>query len=56
MTIDEATGRLNWAVSTDQVGVFHVKVLAKDGQGSAAYQEFDLTLARDPTSAKPARG
>jgi hypothetical protein len=54
MTIDEATGRLIWAVSTDQVGTVHVKVLAKDGQGSAAYQEFDLTFARETAPAKPA--
>lgn len=54
MTIDETTGRLSWAVSADQVSAVHVKVLAKDGQGSAAYQEFDLTFAREAAPAKPA--
>lgn len=54
MTIDETTGRLIWAVSADQVGAVHVKVLAKDGQGSSAYQEFDLTFARETAPAKPA--
>lgn len=54
MTIDETTGRLIWAVSADQVGAVHVKVLAKDGQGFATYQEFDLTFARETTPAKPA--
>lgn len=53
MTIDEATGRLLWAMSADQVGMFHVKVLAKDGQGSLVYQEFDLTLAKETPHAKP---
>lgn len=54
MTIDETTGRLIWAVSADQVGAVHVKVLAKDGQGSATYQEFDLTFAGETAPAKPA--
>lgn len=54
MTIDETTGRLIWAVSAEQVGAVHVKVLAKDGQGSSAYQEFDLTFARETAPAKPA--
>ncbi|MEQ1627243.1 MAG: putative Ig domain-containing protein [Nitrospira sp.] len=54
MTIDEATGRLSWAVSADQVGAVHVKVLAKDGQGSSAYQEFDLVFSRETVPAKPA--
>ncbi|SPP64894.1 Ig domain-containing protein [Nitrospira lenta] len=54
MTIDETTGRLIWAISAEQVGAVHVKVLAKDGQGSVAYQEFDLTFAREAAPAKPA--
>ncbi|MEQ1793063.1 MAG: putative Ig domain-containing protein [Nitrospira sp.] len=53
MIIDETTGRLSWAVSIDQVGAVHVKVLAKDGRGSAANQEFDLTFAREAAPAKP---
>ncbi|NOS77920.1 MAG: hypothetical protein HOP35_08225 [Nitrospira sp.] len=52
MTIDEATGHLIWAVSADQVGAVHVKVLAKDGQGFATYQEFDLTFSRETAPAK----
>ncbi|ULA62317.1 MAG: hypothetical protein LZF86_10178 [Nitrospira sp.] len=54
MTIDETTGRLSWTVPANHVGVFHVRVLAKDGQGVAAYQEFDLTFANETASAKPA--
>jgi len=54
MTIDEITGHLSWMVSADQVGVFHVKVLAKDGRGVAAYQEFDLTFGRGVAPTKSA--
>ncbi|MCC6140056.1 MAG: hypothetical protein IT389_05490 [Nitrospira sp.] len=54
MAIDETTGRLSWMVPAGHVGVSHVKVLAKDGQGFAAYQEFDLTFASETASANPA--
>ncbi len=53
MTIGQQSGDLVWALPTDLSGTFHVKVIAQDGRGGAAYQEFDLTL---PTQAptKPA--
>ncbi|MDO9118758.1 MAG: putative Ig domain-containing protein [Nitrospira sp.] len=44
MTIESATGRITWMIPPGNRGVFHVKVLAKDGQGGLAYQEFDLAL------------
>ncbi len=44
MTIESATGRIVWMIPPGNRGVFHVKVLAKDGQGGMAYQEFDLAL------------
>jgi hypothetical protein len=44
MTIESATGRIAWMIPPGNRGVFHVKVLAKDGQGGTAYQEFDLAL------------
>ena len=53
MTISEESGRINWQIPADQHGIFHVKVVAKDGQGGIAYQEFDLTLTA-PVPAKPA--
>lgn len=53
MTIDQNTGHLHWKIPADQVGVFHVRVVVKDGPGSIAYQEFDLTLSPEPQAAKP---
>jgi len=53
MTISEESGRINWQIPADQHGIFHVKVVAKDGQGGIAYQEFDLTLTA-PVPAKAA--
>lgn len=51
MTISEELGHITWQIPTDQQGTFHVKVVAKDGQGGIASQEFDLTL----TAAGPAK-
>ncbi|ALA60818.1 putative Ig domain-containing protein [Nitrospira moscoviensis] len=45
MMINEQSGHLAWPIPSNQTGTFHVKVLAKDEQGAAAFQEFDLTLA-----------
>lgn len=44
MTISEESGHIAWKIPSDQQGTFHVKVVAKDGQGGMASQEFDLTL------------
>jgi hypothetical protein len=44
MTIEPRSGRITWMLPPGNLGVFHVKVLAKDGQGGTAYQEFDLAL------------
>ncbi|MGQ0667100.1 MAG: putative Ig domain-containing protein [Nitrospiraceae bacterium] len=51
MTISEATGLIAWSIPPDQQGTFHVKVVAKDGRGGMASQEFDLTL----TAAGPSK-
>lgn len=53
MTIGETSGQIAWSILPDQQGVFHVKVVAKDGRGGMASQEFDLTLIM-ATPAKPA--
>lgn len=53
MTIGEATGHIHWTIPAGHVGAFRVKVLAKDGPGSIAYQEWDLTLSHETPIAKP---
>ena len=53
MTISEASGHIAWTIPPDQHGTFHVKILAKDGRGGMASQEFDVTL-KAPVPAKPA--
>ena len=52
MTINEQSGHIVWPLPSHQYGTFHVKVVAQDGQGGAAYQEFDLTLSA-PAPSKP---
>lgn len=50
MSISETSGHILWQISPDQKGIFHVKVVAKDGHGGIATQEFDLALtSADPT-------
>ena len=50
MSISETSGHILWQIPSDQKGIFHVKVVAKDGHGGMATQEFDLTLTgTDPT-------
>lgn len=44
MTIEPVSGQITWTIPPGNRGVFHIKVLAKDGQGGTAYQEFDLAL------------
>lgn len=51
MTIGERTGQIEWHVPTHQPGIYHVKIVVKDGRGGTAFQEFDLTL----TAASPAK-
>lgn len=51
MTISPESGHIAWQIPSDQQGIFHVKVIAKDGQGGMASQEFDLTLSL-PVSSK----
>jgi len=45
MTIDGSTGRLVWPIPASEHGSIHVKVIALDGQGGKASQEFDLVLS-----------
>jgi hypothetical protein len=54
MMINQQSGHLAWPIPSNQTGTFHVKVLAKDEQGAAAFQEFDLTLTTP--SSQPAGG
>lgn len=50
MSISETSGHITWQIPSDQKGISYVKVVAKDGQGGMATQEFNLTLTdADPT-------
>ncbi len=51
MTISSDTGHIGWQIPTDQEGIFHVRVVAKDGRGGLATQEFDVTLSATTTPA-----
>jgi hypothetical protein len=42
MTIDKATGRLEWTVFSSTGGSHRVKVVVEDGQEGQAFQEFSL--------------
>lgn len=53
MTIGERTGRIDWRVPHDQVGVQHVTIVVKDGRGGIALQEFDLRVTPRPPVSRP---
>lgn len=56
MTIDKATGLVNWNVIPGVAGAHRVKIIAEDGQGGIAWQEFELSIpsaARSPVSVTP---
>lgn len=44
MTIDTATGQVTWKLLSGVTGTHRVKVMADDGQGGAAWQEFELSI------------
>ena len=52
MVIDKETGHLVWQIPPGQLGRHRVRIVAEDGQGGTAFQEFDFTL---PASGKPAK-
>ena len=53
MVIDKGTGHLVWQIPLGQLGSHRVRIVAEDGQGGKAFQEFDFTLPAPAVSAKP---
>ena len=53
MVIDKNTGHLVWQIPPDQRGSQRVRIVAEDGQGGKAFQEFDFTLPAPIAPAKP---
>jgi hypothetical protein len=52
MVIDKETGQLVWKIPPEQLGSHRVRIVAEDGQGGKAFQEFDFIL---PAPGKPAK-
>jgi Putative Ig domain len=53
MVIDKDTGRLVWQIPSQQQGSHQVRIVAEDGQGGKAFQEFHFTLPAPVVPAKP---
>lgn len=53
MTIDSATGRIDWLPGTDDLGVQEVIVLADDGRGGTTEQRFLITVVTPPPNRPP---
>ena len=53
MVIDKETGHLVWQIPPDQLGSHRVRIVAEDGQGGKAFQEFDFTLPAPPRLLSP---
>jgi hypothetical protein len=52
MVIDKETGQLVWQIPLEQHGSHRVRIIAEDGQGGKAFQEFDFAI---PVPGKPAK-
>jgi hypothetical protein len=50
MTIDRVTGQVTWKVTAGAAGTHRVKVMAEDGQGGTAWQEFEVSI---PSTVQP---
>ena len=50
MTIEADTGHIVWLVASELTGTYKVRVVAEDVQGGTAFQEFDVTLAKQTVS------
>lgn len=50
MTIEGDMGRIVWLVAPDLTRTYKVRVVAEDSQGGTAFQEFDMTLAKQTSS------
>ncbi len=44
MTIDKVTGQVTWHVTQGLAGTHRIKVMADDGQGGTAWQEFEISI------------
>src|SRR6185503_3215589 len=42
MTIDAATGVIEWTATAEQAGTFQVEIEADDGFGGVAHQQFQI--------------
>ena len=54
MTINSASGEVRWNATTAQVGKHSIVIVADDGRGGAAKQEFDLQVIADSPNNSPA--
>ena len=50
MTIDRAAGQVVWRPGAGISGTHHVKIIAADGKGARAWQEFDVSVPTTPQS------
>jgi hypothetical protein len=56
MVIDKETGHLVWQIPPSQLGNHQVRIVAEDGQGGKAFQEFHFTLPAPVALAKKPGG
>ena len=53
MTIDKSTGQVTWKLIPGVAGTHRVKIMAEDGQGGTAWQEFELSIPSTVQAAAP---
>ena len=56
MAIDKTSGQITWNITSNSSGIHRVKVVVEDGQGGAAWQEFEIAIpltTQPPSSQSP---
>jgi len=53
MSIDQATGLIGWNPNADQLGTHTVRVIADDGRGGTATQEYQIVVLADKGNDAP---
>ncbi|TLY41399.1 MAG: hypothetical protein E6K61_05320 [Nitrospirae bacterium] len=56
MTIDAASGRIEWQITAQTTGTQRVRIGVEDGHEGRAFQEFDLTPSAPPPPRRGATG
>jgi hypothetical protein len=50
MTIEPATGIINWVFDENDIGEYSVEIVASDAEGAKSSQKIDFTISKENLS------